>query len=315
MSFNMSIKMARNTSLQKENFLLSSEEATCLVIFNSLQIIFGSIANVFEILFFLRKRHEHDSVSDKLTLNLAVADLVALTTYLPWRTHLLHIRKTTEDYKYYTSLFVFCIFNTGNAILLIGVDRFVAVTRPLRYHTLVTGKVVWFGVTLSWSAALVLSVGHYLSYKRVLLDIHKEYEFSLSCLSIGHMIAMSIIYIVILTAAKKQVKAVLSLQASSMNVDSDSSFILHFRKSVYTTFCIVCLFYATFLPYSVYRIITHFDDTISKTSKRLTWRWLMSFTFLNSCLNPYIYFVGMRKFRSGLKCIFSSFTNNENTIL
>jgi hypothetical protein len=298
--------MFHNNTDGKTSLLMDSSAATFLVIFNSLQIIFGSIANIFEIVFFLRKRHEHHSASDKLTLNLAVADFVALTTYLPWRTHLLHIRRTTEDYKYYTSLFVFCIFNTGNAILLIGIDRFIAVTRPLRYHALVTSKLVRLGVTLSWCTALALCIGHKLSYGTVIRWIkHKEYEFTLSLISIFQMILMSIIYTVILRTARTQVKNV-SSQLSHLNSESSkstksSASILHIWKTACTTFCIVCLFYATFMPYSVYRIITHFDHTISKTSKRITWRWLMSFTFLNSCLNPYIYFIGMKKFRSAFK--------------
>ncbi|XP_028409557.1 alpha-1A adrenergic receptor-like [Dendronephthya gigantea] len=296
--------MFYNSTRLNQKPILGSNEAAFLVTFNSLQIIFGSAANLLEIIFFLRRRHLHLSVSDKLTLNLAVADLVSLTTYLPWRTYLLHIRRATRDYQYYTSLFVFCIFNTGNAIVLMSVDRFVAIIRPLRYHSLATGKVVWFGVSLSWSIAFTLSTGHYLSYKKVLLNIHADYEFFLSCLSIGHMFLMSIIYIVILRAAKKQVKAVLLLQTNFLTPDSDSSnslFIWNYRKSAYTTFSIVCLFYATFLPYSVYRIVTTFDHTITKTSKRITWRWLMSFSFLNSCLNPFIYFISMKRFRSKLK--------------
>ena len=304
--------MLFNSTHHNGSLLLNSREMAFLVTFNSLQIIFGSLANLFEVLFFLRKKS--DDVSEKLTLNLAVADFVAVTTYLPWRTYLLHIQKTTGNAKYYTSLFVFCIFNTGNAILLIGFDRFIAITRPLRYRALVTGKVVWFGVMLAWGTAFALAVGHYLSFKKVLLNIHKDYELFLSFLSIGHMIVMSIIYTVILKAARKQVKSVLFLQTSLMNADSNPPSL--YRKGAYTSFCIVCLFYATFMPYSVYRIISNFDKAITKTSKRVTWRWLISFTFLNSCLNPYIYFIGMKKFRSGLKHLLTTdHPNNASTSL
>lgn len=296
--------MSYNITQKKVN-LLSSEETIFLVVFNSLQIVLGSTANMLEIIFFLRKRWQHNNVSDRLTLNLALADFVALTTYLPWRTYVIYLRRPTQNSKFYTSLFVFCIFNTGNAIILIALDRFIAITRSLRYHALVTGKALWFGVTLAWSTALLLGVGHYLSFKEVLLNIHKNYELFLSCLSFAHMVTMTVIYAVICQAARKQVKDMRLLQTRSREEDHDFSFDFQCKKSVYTTFCIMCLFFATFMPYSVYRMITHFDEDITKTSRRITWRWLMSFTFLNSCLNPYVYFIGMTKFRSALKRLFN----------
>ena len=189
------------------NVFMESKQATFLVVFNSLQIIFGTAANMFEMLFFLKNQHLCKSISDKLTLNLAIADFVALTTYLPWRTYLLHIQGKTNHYEYYTSLFVFCIFNTGNAIVLIGIDRFIAITRPYRYRVLVAGKVFWLGVTLAWGTALALGIGHYLSYK-YMLDIHNDYEFFLSCLSIFQMLLMSVIYTVILKIARGHVKSI-----------------------------------------------------------------------------------------------------------
>ena len=292
------------------NVFMESKQATFLVVFNSLQIILGTAANMFEMLFFLKNQHVCKSISDKLTLNLAIADFVALTTYLPWRTYLLHIQRKTNHFKYYTSLFVFCIFNTGNAIVLIGIDRFIAITRPFRYRVLVAGKVFWLGVTLAWGTALALGIGHYLSYKDILLDIHNDYEFFLSCLSIFQMLSMSVIYTVILKIARGHVKSI-SQQTLHLNEGESiksvmsTANVLYYWKSACTAFSIVCLFYATFLPYSVYRIITHFDDTITITSRRVTWRWLQSFTFLNSCLNPYIYFIGMKKFRSSFKSLFN----------
>ena len=53
------------------NVLMESKQAAFLVVFNSLQIILGVAANLFEMLFFLKNQHLCKSISDKLTLNLA----------------------------------------------------------------------------------------------------------------------------------------------------------------------------------------------------------------------------------------------------
>ena len=139
---------------------MGSKQAIFLVIFNSLQIVFGSAANMLEILFFSKNRHVYNSVSDKLTLNLAIADFVALTTHLPWRTYLLHIQRRTADSKYYTSLFVFRIFNTGNAIVLIGIDRFIYSdysTVEISCFSGWQGISTWSNISLGYS----ISVGYW----------------------------------------------------------------------------------------------------------------------------------------------------------
>ena len=88
------------------------------MIFTLMQSVIGSTANAIEIIFLWSKRHRYQATSDYLTLNLALADFVALTTYVPWRAYILSLREATGDFKYFTSLFVARIFCTGKAVLL-----------------------------------------------------------------------------------------------------------------------------------------------------------------------------------------------------
>ena len=179
--------------------------------------------------------------------------------------------------------------------MLIAVDRFFAVMCPLRYKVLITGKVLWFSITISWITAFLLGVGHGVSYK---LKIHSEYELFLCALSFGQLLIISVVYIMVFKSARKQA-VFISEQAKSFNSSQrNRSFIW---KTVLSTFCIICLFYGTFLPYSVYRIISTVDESLPKSAKRITWRRIMAFTFLNSCINPFIYFITMNRFRLSLK--------------
>ena len=277
-------------------YLLSSAEATFLVIFTSMQCVVGSIANAIALFFFWSKRYEYTTSSDKLMFNMALADFVALTTYVPWRAYLLNLREVdTENTKYYTSLFVVCIFCTGNAVLLIAFERFVAVMFPMRCKILITDNVLWFSVAISWITAFLLGVGHGLSYK---LKIHLEYELFLCALSFGQLLVISIIYTTTFRTARKQA---LKIFNQVKYYETTGRIHLYIWKSVLTTFCVVSLFYGTFIPYSVYRIVSTVDESLSKREKRITWRWIIAFTFLNSTINPFIYFIGLKRYRSGLK--------------
>ncbi|XP_046863766.1 adenosine receptor A3-like [Xenia sp. Carnegie-2017] len=273
---------------------LSSNVAKFLSLLMATQCFVGCIANAIVLLYSIRNKRHFQNTADKLILHLAVTDFIALSTYVPWRSYLLMIRTRTTDYKFYTSLFVFCIFLTGSAVLLIAFDRFVALTRPLRYKGLITSKVFWISVKTSWICAFLLGIFHYFSYD---FRVHGEYEVFLSSLSFLQLILMAVIYTFLLKSIANLGRKMCG-ESVSFNIKQSALTV----KTVRMTFVIVCLFYATFTPYTVYRIVSTADESMSNHEKNGTWRWLIAFTFLNSCINPFVYFYRMKKYRHRL-CI------------
>lgn len=273
--------------------ILSSKVASFLAAFTAIQCAFGCITNSVVLLYFLLARGSLETTSDKLILNLAVADFLALSTYVPWLSHLVLQRAVTKYATIYRSLFIFCIFSTGNAILLIGLDKFIAVSWPLTYKAIVTFKAFWVSVISSWFSAILFAVGHGLSYR---FGIHREYDLFLSALSLSQLILLSTIYVVLVRTARNHSQNIARRLGSFA-----ANQIYSLGKTIRATFAIVCLFYATLLPYVVYKIVSTADRTMSSDEKLITWCWITAFTFLNSCFDPIVYFFGMKKYRVHLR--------------
>jgi hypothetical protein len=279
---------------------LNSQDSTWLAIFTSSQILIGVTANLCVVVYFLLSRHgKQRTPSDKLTLNLAISDLIALTTYLPWRTHLLVLQERTEHSRIYTSLYVVCIFATGNGIICIAFDRFTAVVWPLRYKILITSHVSSVFIAISWMSAILFGILHGFSYK---IDKHVQYELFLCATSFAQLVVLSVIYGVLLRIARKQTENISNLQREFRPGFS------YLRKSVFTSFTIMCLFYVTFLPYCFYRVYSTLDKSLTDHDKHTAWRWLTAFTFINSCCNPFVYFFGIKRHRTKFaKCLQANF--------
>lgn len=270
---------------------LSSQGSISLAIFTSAQILIGTTANLCEIIYFLVLCHNKRATpSDKLTLNLAITDFIGLTTYLPWRTYLIYLRKSTKDYRIYASLYVLCVFATGNAIVSIAFDRLTAVVWPLRYKTLMTSRISSTFIATSWMSAILFGILHGFSYL-VGIDTHNNYELFLCAVAFIQLAVMVSIYAVLLRTSRKLTRNILHLKRE---IQQKCSFL---RRSVFTTLTIVCLFYITFLPYCSYRIYSTINKNLSKCEKHAHWRWLSAFTFVNSVFNPFVYFFGIERHR------------------
>lgn len=251
---------------------LSPVSATFLAVLTASQSVVGCITNGIVLLYFLLAQESLKTTADKLILNLTIADFISLATYVPWRSYLL-LHEVTKNSKVYTSLFVMCIFCAENAVLLIGFDRFVAVVWPLRYNVIISCKVFWIAISASWFSAIILAIGHGLSLE---YDFHTEYELFLCALSFLELAILSVIYAILLHIARNKKRRVAgSLQSLTSKQDYS------LKKTIRTTFTIICFFYVALIPYAVYQ--------------------LTAFTFLNSCFDPVIYFFGMKKYRNAFR--------------
>ena len=104
--------------------LVSSVEVKFLVVIASVESIVGSLANLVILIMFITREELRRKNSDLLILNLAVADFISLTTFLPCNTYHTSQGKVDKG-AYYTSLNTFCLFYSGTAVLTIAFDKYI----------------------------------------------------------------------------------------------------------------------------------------------------------------------------------------------
>ena len=285
---------------------ISNMEQNFLMSFVSLQVIAGATANFLVIFLFATRRELRRKNSDLLILNLALADFTSLTTFLPWNIYLTKLGRN-EYSAYYTSLNTFCLFLSSTAVLTIAVDKFLAVVYPLRYTTFVTRTKTLFTILGTWLVATFLGIAHFI------VDVfmsHKNHAILDKCLSVAVLIKMIFVvslYIVVFKAVKNQLTLQRNLnnhKASSQREKQENSFL----KSALNTFIVVCLFYATYLPYAVLQMMSIYADFV-------TWRRLFSFIYINACINPLVYFFRITRFRIALFNIFNKGERSDTYVL
>ena len=301
--------MVGNISLQ-----LGSKASLFLVSFTSLQTIIGSLSNGFVIVTFLAGRELKRRPSDLFIFNLAVADVILLTTFQPWLTHVVN-RKAVfpiqDGYYVYESLHSIVNLSSQHAIMLIAIDRLIAVVLPLRYKTLITQKFIYISILISWTFALVIGLVNYFSYA------YKFYFNSLGFWISFHLVLMlgaTLIYTIIFNSTLTQSRKILRLR-TNIHLEYENIRFRTVLKITLNTLILVCLFYATFLPVIIYIGYWSLVLKIENKYQMVTRSWIYSFSSLNSCVNPFIYALRTKRFKKAsyrFWCNITYYTSNIN---
>uniref|UniRef100_A0A8C5K801 Alpha-1A adrenergic receptor n=1 Tax=Jaculus jaculus TaxID=51337 RepID=A0A8C5K801_JACJA len=124
-------------------------------------IIFGVLGNILVILSVACHRHLH-SVTHYYIVNLAVADLLLTSTVLPFSA-IFEILGYWAFGRVFCNIWaavdVLCCTASIMGLCVISIDRYIGVSYPLRYPTIVTQRRGVRALLCVWALSLVISIG------------------------------------------------------------------------------------------------------------------------------------------------------------
>ena len=261
---------------------------------NIILIVLGTLGNLLVLMvIFINIRLA--SVSNLLLANLGLIDLLCTAYLVPGATYKLFCIGMGLCHVPNTFLLVqggivqFVVAAAVFSLFAIAVDRYIAISFPFKYSSLVTKRRVVFSVLLSWIvAALIAFTFKYLK----LFYIQSAY-----CILL--ILVTTFLYIHIFLFALKKERQIAALQVS--NIRRVSNF-LHERKSTKTMAIILGVFIAAWVPAVVFYAVVQRDDPIYPHLQN----WINTIYFVNAALNPFVYCVRSRNFRKRVKLLAKS---------
>ena len=271
------------------------DATTFLVAFTSLQILVGTMANITVIITIVVARELRKRSEDQLILNLAFADLLTVTTFLPC--HALGLIQW-KRVPWFSGSLMSLVFNYGgNALLALTIDRFIAIVFPLYHFKIVTKTWILVMIAMSFGAAVVVAVVNLLRLSSIVNGSSVKMFFITKDFLL--LLVMTVLNVVILYYAIKQGKAILK-QRWTVGAECTTYPNRILLKTSFTTFGFVSLYYITYLPLVVY-LIYYLVTRPTLTAHLANLNWIHSFLFVNSTVNPFLYALRTRRFKTAFR--------------
>ncbi len=204
-------------------------------------------------------------------------------------------------------------FASLNHLLLIGIDRYVAIKHPLRYRDIVTKQKVKAGVIFAWVFTAVLTI-----HESVLASIESEtvtFSQYINAVSIiqallGFVyisaIGYTYVYIFIVSGSQKR-----RLQTEQQLSPEEANRVKKNNKAANTLAFILAALILSYLPTITLLLTSSSHHTVEARVIPVLWSWSTTFVVLGSIFNPVIYCWRNKKLRRAFLEIFH-FRQPEN---
>ena len=268
---------------------LSSASVVLLSMISTLASISGSLGNAL-VMIAVFKFQNLRSAPDYVISSLAFSDFIVCSVYLPLMIYWI----VTGDNKHSIARQVIGVTSLTASVtnmLVVTVDRLIAIRFPLTYITIVTFKRISSVIGFVWLISLISGTLH-------VPQIGGVSRFVLVSYCITLMLGTWSMYAYIFLVAKRQENKVYTLNLSSQQGTSSEQQ-RNEKKAAKTIFTIVVVYALCWLPLLLLPIFV--SPSKNPVLFQKCFFWTQTILVCNSALNPYIYCVRSQKYRKQFK--------------
>ena len=259
--------------------LLPNDEVIILSVVCALASVMGTLGN-FLVLLAVRKNEILRTIPDLFITSLAFSDFSVCALFLPMSIYSFNhseneIFVIAKSFLGHTSMVA-----SATNMFAVTVDRVIAIRYPFKYVTVMTTRNALVGIVVVWIISLVFGA----LYAPNLVS-----RMYIALYSAGLLITTIFMYIYIFIIAKRQENRIQNIQQESNGSTAE-------KKVAKTIFTVVGIYALFWLPVLLLPIIVNPSTEAVEFLKRF--QWIQTMLACNSAINPYIYCMRSKKYRT-----------------